>query len=66
MSLKQVDVSSLVIEGIDRTDYPDFCDAYFSYGRYYDGTQLTDKELDTLKQENLELFYNLIGEALVA
>ena len=66
MSNKQVDVSSLVIEGIDRSDYPDFCDAYYAYGRYYDGSVLNDKELDALRQDNPEMFYELVGQALVA
>lgn len=35
------------IEGVDMSDWPDFCDAYVSYARWADtGVELTDEELD--------------------
>jgi hypothetical protein len=42
---------SLELEGVDRRDYPDFCDAYFSYAEYEDGTPLNDEELEELTEE---------------
>ena len=37
------------IEGVDMSDYPDFCDAYFSYAEFEDnGAKLTDDELEEL------------------
>jgi hypothetical protein len=41
-------VIDLEVDGIERGDYPDFCNAYFSSGCYEDGTPLTDDELDKL------------------
>ena len=41
-------VVDLEIDGVDSSDYPDFCDAYFSGGCYEDGTKLTDDELEHL------------------
>ena len=35
-------VIDLEVDGVDSADYPDFSDAYFSYGCYEDGTPLTD------------------------
>jgi len=46
---KAVDKASLSIDGVDTKDYPDFCDAYFEYATYMDGTELTDDELDALR-----------------
>ena len=44
---KVVDVS---IDGVDPSDYPDFCDAFFSFGRFEDtGEVLTDDQLDELQ-----------------
>ena len=43
--LKEVDYSSLEIEGIDTSDYPDFCDAYFSSGLYLDGSPISEDDL---------------------
>ena len=41
-------VVDLEVDGVDGRDYPDFSDAYFSYGCYEDGTELTDEELNEL------------------
>ena len=45
-------VKSLEIEGANMDDYPDFCDAYFSYAEYENGTPLTDSELEKLTLEH--------------
>lgn len=47
---KEVDLSTMVIDGIDTTDYPDFCDSYISSCEFVDGTELNDDELDQLKE----------------
>jgi hypothetical protein len=41
-------VVDLQVDGADSKDYPDFCDAYFSYACYEDGTPLTDDELSEI------------------
>ena len=48
---RQVDFKTLELAGVDRRDYPDFCDAYFSYAEYTDGTPLTDAELEALTEK---------------
>jgi len=50
---KIVDMGSIEIDGIDTSDYPDFCDAYISSAKFEDGTDLDEDELETL-QENIE------------
>jgi hypothetical protein len=45
---KKVATNSIVIEGVDRYDYPDFCDAYASKAEFEDGTPLTSTELDSI------------------
>jgi len=57
---KPVDVSSIEIDGIDTSDYPDFVDAYITYAEYEDGTPLTEDELMKLEDEN----YGLTGELI--
>lgn len=59
---KEVDYSTIEIDGIDMRDYPDFCDAYIAYAEYTDGTPLTDEELDTLTQEEGDLINSMIHE----
>ena len=50
--MKQIDYKSLEIEGIDYSDYPDFCDAYFSGGLFTDGTPLDAETLEKLNEDN--------------
>jgi len=57
--ISMVDLDSLVVDGIDTRDYPDFCDAYFSKGYYLDGTELPDTLLEELSED-----FDLIQEAL--
>ena len=45
---KEINFSSLEIDGIDYNDAPDFCDAYFCDGEYTDGTELEDSVLEEL------------------
>jgi hypothetical protein len=59
---KQVDISSLKIEGVDRRDYPDFVDAFFTYGEYSDGMEMSDIELQKFTDINGELLNELIFE----
>jgi len=46
-------VTDFTIDGIDKTDYPDFCDTYFSTAIWQDTSkELTDNELERLTNEN--------------
>jgi hypothetical protein len=58
-------VKSLEIDGVDRGDYPDFCDAYFSYAEFEDGTPLTDEQLEELGEENAEILNLIANEEYV-
>ena len=64
LGTKEVDLDSLEIEGIDHSDHPDYVDAFFSYGKYTDGIEMTDIELETLKEDNPDLFYQKLNEFL--
>lgn len=43
--------TSIEVDGVDSRDFPDFCDAYFSYAEFQDGTELTEEELEQLTDE---------------
>ena len=45
IDLKIIDLPSLEVAGIDHSDHPDYCDAYFSKGKFLDGTELADDDL---------------------
>lgn len=63
METTMVDLDSLVVDGIDSRDYPDFCDAYFSGGCYLDGTPLPDDVLEYLSEDR-DLVYQAVREFL--
>lgn len=46
---KEVDLKSLVFDGIDYEDAPDFCDAYISNAQFKDGSELSLEELELLQ-----------------
>ena len=57
---KQVDISSITVDGVNPADYPDFCDAYIDYAEFDDGTPLNDNELDALHKQEADFVYELI------
>ena len=57
-------VVDLEVDGVDSRDYPDFSDAYFSYGCYEDGTPLTDEELDKLTILADDVLWEMAYESL--
>lgn len=54
MKLNGREVKNAEVDGVESDDYPDFCDAFFSYAEYEDGTPLNDEELEQLGDENSE------------
>ncbi len=58
-STPEIDYDSLVVDGIDTRDYPDFSDAYFASGEYMDGTPLPDEVLDELSNDSMLLRQHL-------
>ena len=48
MKLNGRTIKNAEVDGVEADDYPDFCDAFFSYAEYEDGTPLNDEELEEL------------------
>jgi hypothetical protein len=40
--------TSLELDGINTYDYPEFSEAHYSYAEFWDGTALSEAELETL------------------
>lgn len=65
MELNGRKVVDVEVDGIDTSDYPDFCDAYFSRGVYEDtGEELTDSELDELTEKCADALYDKITDII--
>jgi hypothetical protein len=60
----EVITASLELDGLDMRDFPDFCDAFFSYGERADGTPLTEGELESLAESEGELLNSLAHEEM--
>lgn len=53
-AMAQGEIADLEVDGVDRMDYPDFCDAYFSAAWSYRAGELrplTDTELEWLTED---------------
>ena len=61
---RPIDRSSLEIEGVDRSDYPDFVDTFFSFARFHQGRKLTDEELQQLTENEGELLNEMAINSL--
>jgi hypothetical protein len=57
-------VIDLEVDGVDSSDYPDFCNAYFSSGCYEDGTPLTDDELNKLTDLASDVVWEMAFDSL--
>lgn len=62
MELNGRAVDDANIDGVDTKDYPDFCDAYFSFATYQDGTELSDDELDELTKKYSDIVNQMAHE----
>ena len=63
MQLNGRKVVDVEIDGVDPTDYPDFCDAYFTYAVYEDtGEELDDAELEELTMDNADVVNEMAYE----
>lgn len=62
----QLNMSTIKIEGVDSSDYPDFVDAFITHAEWADGSgQLTDEELERIDPAVVqdEAVQHLIGQA---
>ena len=65
MSININKVEDITVDGVDRTDYPDFCDAYPSHAIWKDtGKELTDEELEALHDQYPDEIHEIAHESL--
>lgn len=56
-------ITDIEIDGIDMTDYPDFCDAFITSATWIDsGEELTEEELDKLHSDHPDFVYDKVVE----
>lgn len=52
--MREIDWDTMEIDGIDLNDAPDFSDAYFTFGKYKDGTNISEQELEELSTSDVK------------
>ena len=52
-------IDNIMIDGIDHTDYPDYCDAFIESADL-DGVEMTDKQLDALNDNYSDFVYDAV------
>ena len=58
-------ITNVEIEGIDTSDYPDFCDAFIANAEWEDtGEALSDKEVEALNSHYPDFVYEQVWESL--
>ena len=66
LNLTLEEVEDLEVEGVDSSDYPDFCDAFFASGRHIkEDRELTELELDWLEEEYPDVLNEMAFESLL-
>ncbi len=51
-------ITNVYVDGIDTSDYPDFCDAFIASAEY-DGEDMTDEQLDEIN-EHYDFVYECV------
>ena len=55
MKLDYTKIEDVEVDGIDTSDYPDFCDAYIASATYK-GREMTEEELDALNEDGSYIY----------
>ena len=55
MNLDYTKIEDVEVDGIDTSDYPDFCDAYIAAATYK-GRAMTDQELGALNEDGSYIY----------
>ena len=55
-------ITNMEFEGVETSDYPDFCNAFMVSAEWDDGTPLTDQELEAVDMGDYwdEIYQSLI------
>ena len=55
-------IEGIQVDGIDRRDHPDYCDAFISEATY-DGRPMTEEELDQLNEDK-DFVYQCVMDSI--
>ena len=55
-------ITNVMIDGIDHSDYPDYCDAFIESADY-DGKPMTEEQLDEINEDS-DFVYDKVMEEI--
>ena len=53
-------ISNVQVDGIDWSDYPDFCDAYIT-DAWYDGAPMTNEQIEEINEDTQFVYDSVIN-----
>ena len=59
---KDVNVTDVIVDGVDHKDYPDYCDAFLQSAKI-DGREATEAELNGLEADG-DLIYDILYDGI--
>jgi len=54
-------IDNIHVDGVDKNDYPDFCDAYISNADYK-GLEMTDDQLEQINKDSDFVYQAVINQ----
>lgn len=54
-------IDNIQVDGVDKNDYPDFCDAYISNADYK-GLEMTDDQLEQINKDSDFVYQAVINQ----
>ena len=60
MNIDYTEISNIEFDGIDHTDYPDYCDAYI-VSASYNGVALTEEQIEKLNEDKDFVYEKLMS-----
>lgn len=56
-------ITNVSVDGIDTSDYPDFCDAFIESAEY-DGKEMSEEMLDEINSDHLDFVHECVYDEL--
>jgi hypothetical protein len=53
-------ITNIEFDGIDHSDYPDFCDAHITSAEY-DGVQMTEEQIEEINEDSDFVYESLMN-----
>lgn len=63
---RAVNINTVVVDGIDSRDFPDFSDAFVLRAKFIDGSWLSNEQLELLADQYPEMLFEMAAENMMS